>query len=220
MRITLLVAAVALMCACKGAAGPAGPEGPRGERGARGPSGEPGEPGDTGEAGPPGPRGQTGATGPGGPPGDSGEAFSYRPVLLISCFAALDIVLIDGSEGQDGINETYLDYDLAAFSNGDAEVQCLAEAGPNDGSGSSYYASDTVGAVTGACAAASDYPPQNEESGFWSFELGARAPEATHDDIPSHWLHGSSVEFAEEDCYVKVAEADGSWATVELADVF
>src|SRR5689334_17374696 len=144
-----------LLPACEGPPGMPGPQGERGERG---------------EVGERGPRGEPGPAGDAGPPGDAPDAQSeYRPLLWIACSVAKDFVDSSGVKGTDGIRETLLTYTMTGFTNGDAEVDCRGEAGPNEGSGGDYFAHGTEGAALGSCQATTDYPPLDGNEGFWAF---------------------------------------------------
>jgi len=218
LRLLLLVVIAAAGCGSEGPIGDQGAQGPKGvsgERGAAGPAGL------AGAQGPAGERGLTGAQGPQGPAGKDAPASAlYRPAEWFGCGRVLDLVMGDGSPGTDGITETSLSYTAIRYSNGDFEVSCSSGLGAvSSGTGHEYYPVVTVGANTGGCAAAADYPPQNDMvSGYWYYEITS-SPQAKYKDASSHWLQGRVFTFGENDCNVLAADSSGKWLDAALSDV-
>jgi hypothetical protein len=217
MNISTWIACALLLIGCAGERGADGIDGVDGEPGARGEQGEPGADGVDGEDGMAGPRGPQGEPGMDGE--DAADPNAYRPLLSILCSVAFDLVLGDGSPGQDGIDETGLVYSFVGFSNGDADVSCNADAGPDMGSGGRYFPQPTVGAATGVCSASLDYPPLDGIAGRWDFELGSSAPAAEYIDDDAHPLDGATFTFIENDCNVREMNDAGVWSDSTLGDV-
>jgi len=216
-----VLCAVVLLVACEGPRGPAGEMGERGEPGPAGDAGPPGSPGADGEDGQDGADGEDGVTTVVHVDEDGGAAPPpYFPRVSIGCSAALDIVLGDGSPGQDGIDETLLIYNVIGYSNGDAAIDCTAEAGPDMGSGGGYFADSTNAALTGSCIATTDYPPADTQSGYWLFATPATGPRATYTDTSAHPLNGDIYEYDDADCIVRVNEDGAGWTQVQLGDAF
>jgi hypothetical protein len=163
-----------------------------------------------------------------GLPGRDGKdaaASGYRPHAFIGCGVVLDLVA-SGGLGMDGVTETYLDYSVIEFSNGDLSVACEAGLGAAESaSDGSYYPVVVNGATTAACTASVDYPPHvigpTGHVGGWAFRIGAAGPEATyHDDDSGHPLDGDAYRFIENDCNVWLMSDAGEWSDAALSDVF
>lgn len=205
-------------------------QGLQGSRGLPGSRGEKGEQGPPGPPGPEGPMGERGPMGLQGPPGKD-AAGGYRPLFWVSCSRALDLITPTGP-GTDGITETLLSYSWLQYSNHDVEATCIASIGSaQDGSGAAYFPATVMGALTGGCIAAADYPPSapGEDVGYWNFTTtgtgldrapGPDGPQAQYKDVPSHWLTGRIVTFAENDCNVQQMDASGVWRDAALSDAF
>jgi len=203
MRNARFVAAAALLASCI-----EGPEGPPGQKGATGP------------AGPSGPRAASEMAASAYSVAGSPAFTPYRPAYWFSCSAALDLIGQTGALGSDGIKETQLGYVVTLFSNYDVSTSCIASIGTaQDGSGSQYYPSSTVGAAHGNCIASSDYPPLDGNAGFWQYSLPVDpGPMATYNDAPS-LLDNKSYVFAESDCTVMRLGRDAVWMDVSLASL-
>lgn len=180
-----------------------------------------------------GPAGQMGARGNPGPPGERGPAGppgnSYRPVYWVSCGQTLDLIRPGANganvRGADGLEETRLHYTLLSFNNGDLDASCSATLGAFEASGDAmYYPAITKGATTGTCLAPVDYMDvlaPSIESGFWQFSIDGGGPKAVYRDSDNPFaLNGFDLLFRDSACAVAMAEADGKWTPVTLADVF
>jgi hypothetical protein len=206
-----------------GAPGSAGDTGPEGARGPQGEPGTDGEDGEDGAQGPAGPQGNTGAQGPQGDPGPAGPAGGYYPELFFRCAKVRDLVLGNGSPGQDGITETYLEYVAVRFSNGDADVMCEGRLSSVESAfGGDYFPDSLNGSATAACSFGMDMPPDGGSGssvGVWSFAVGASAPAATYSDDSGHPFGGMSFPYVEGDCVVELGSALGTWTAGTLTDV-
>jgi hypothetical protein len=134
--------------------------------------------------------------------------------------------LVDGSGvGTDGILETFLTYELVGYSNHDVDSQCSVALGAaqND-SDRNYFPDGTVGAATGACVSAVDYPPTGgpgSEVGIWRFSLAPNGPHAEYvDPDVGHPLNGYEIMFVEADCDVKRGDDTGAWTNTTLAELY
>lgn len=220
MRLMLVVVIAAVGCASDGSMGE------QGIQGLRGPAGPAGQRGPEGAVGPSGPEGATGARGPmgvQGAPGKDAAGGGYRPSFWVACSRALDIVIGDGSQGTDGISETWLSYSWILFSNHDVETSCTATLGSaQSAAGGGYFPSTRSGAANGACIASADYPPitSGSQAGYWYFTTTTSGPQAQYKDDGGHWLNGHVVMFVENDCSVEQMDASGAWNDAALSDVF
>lgn len=162
---------------------------------------------------------------PAGPPG-AAAVDAYRPAYRVGCGATLDNVSV-GAAGlvrvPDGLHETELHYELMVYTNGDAEVSCLAALGTaQHGSDAAYYPAITKGAQSGACFASADYSSVGGvEAGFWMFDVQTAGPRVVYMD-PDNPLgfNGFSYQFPDADCAVHMLGSNGKWSSVMLADVF
>lgn len=216
MRTLGLALLVVGLGACAGDDGINGENGAMGARGPAGPRGESGQQGPAGNAGPMGAPGRD---------GKDAAASSYRPHAFVGCSVVLDLVA-SGGLGMDGVTETYFDYSVIEFSNGDLSVACEAGLGAAESaSDGSYYPVVVNGATTAACITSVDYPPYvtgpSGHVGEWIFRIGAAGPEATYrDDDSGHPLDGDTYRFIENDCNVWLMSDAGEWADAALSDVF
>lgn len=157
--------------------------------------------------------GAAGAAGAMGAPGKDGEASGYRPVLIVGCNVAVDFYT-----GGDGVSETYLAHDSVIYSNGDADVSCVATAGDSNGAGNRYYPAGTVGAAKLGCTASIDYPPGGDGvQGYMDFSLGNEGPTATYHDAPNP-MNGDFFVFEDSNCQVRKWSGT-AWVAGTLADL-
>jgi hypothetical protein len=236
MMRRVLFSSVILALGCAGEVGEPGEDGARGAKGDQGPPGPAGDAGPVGERGPSGAPGADGsdgsdgakgAVGPAGEPGADGapSETGYRPTLWFRCIRAYDLVVVGGAAGQDGIDETGLDYSATGFSNGDADTICTVTFGSTEtASGGDYYPEPTAGAGPRLCIVPLDMPPNGgvgSSVGAWGFAVSPtqNAPAAAYTDDAGHPLRGVALPFAETDCVVKVADDDGTWTDGTLTNV-
>ena len=125
--------------------------------------------------------GQPGPAGAPGPAGMNAPGQGYQPTLSVLCAAEID--LVDGAAnpttpqiiGTDGIDESYFQYSIVVYANGDAQTTCSVALGSVEtASGGAYYPATAQGAGFRHCQAVIDYPPYpaaGNAGGFWDFTI-------------------------------------------------
>jgi len=144
---------------------------------------------------------------------------SYRPSYWFACFTYRDYLDADGAIGEDAVNETFFDYKLTRFTNGDLYVSCEVRA-PIEGAaanGTGYFPAPVAESDSGPCAARLAYPPADSvDRGGWFFEVSDEGPRVDYfgDNLPNEF-----IVFGEADCDVFRTDANGAWEEATLADV-
>lgn len=180
--------------------------------------------------GEPGPRGVDGLDGDRGPQGYPGAGYDqagaaaqhYRPLGWVGCTASLDLVSLSAMAlGQDGVDETGLNYTVTAFSNGDLDVSCDSSIGSaQSGAGGRYFPATLAGAQDGSCQSYSDYPPTGAVAGYWGFSIEEGGPRATYSDEAGHPLLGRVYAFTDSDCTALRLDDSDEWSRISLGSVF
>jgi len=170
--------------------------------------------------------GAAGQPGPAGPAGMNAPGQGYQPTLSVLCGASID--LLDGTAnfntpqviGTDGTAESYFEYSVVVYSNGDSQLTCGVTLGSIETSfGGVYYPGTAQGAVNRYCQVAIDYPPEGASGGVWEFTIDQKTPIATYsDNDPGHPLNGDVIDFFEDECVIRKF-ANGAWTTGSFADL-
>lgn len=158
-------------------------------------------------------------------PGQGG----YQPTLSVLCGAGIDLLNgaanIDTPQiiGTDGVAESYFQYSVVVYSNGDAQTTCGVTLGTlATSSGGAYYAGTAKGATNRYCQVAIDYPPapaMGNSGGIWEFKVDQKTPLATYSDQdPGHPLHGNVMDFFADECVIRKF-TNGTWVDGTFADL-
>jgi hypothetical protein len=139
----------------------------------------------------------------------------------------LDVVRVGASDlerGQDGMLETWLDYSLVGYTDGDVAVECsVGIGGAEAAGGASYYPAITKGATMGACIAEAQYETSKvgTRAAYWTLAIDAALPRAAYSDPDNPLgLNGYSYSFSDKDCHSATFGENGKWLAATLADVF
>lgn len=165
-----------------------------------------------------------------GLPGKDGTSVQgYQPTLSVLCNGEVD--LLNAAQplenpaivGTDGTKESYFQYSVVVYSNGDVQTACGVSLGTLEtASGGAYYAGTSMGAANRYCQVVIDYPPAGSSGGVWQFNVNAqKTPVTTYadPDMPTaHPLNGDTVSFLPAECVVRKWNGT-AWVPGAFADL-